>query len=117
MSDNQRPAGKTTVSPEVLTTIARMAALSVPGVKDLARAPGAVRGLFRRRVDDGVRMLIEDGLLSGDIYLVLQGSVNIREVGREVQNQVARAIQEMVGTPVARIDVHIEDIDYGLTEA
>ena len=47
----------------------------------------------------------------------MKGDVNIREVGREVQNQVARAIQEMVGTPVQRIDVHVEDIDYDLAEA
>jgi len=84
MADNNRPPGKTTVSPEVLVTIARMAALSVAGVSGLARAPLGVRRVFRRRADEGVRMTIEDGLLGGDIYLVLKDSVNIREVGREV---------------------------------
>ena len=117
MADYQRPPGKTTVSPGVLTAIARMAALGVPGVKGVGRPPSAVHGLFRRRADDGIQMTIEDGLLSGDIYLVLKGDVNIREVGREVQNQVSRALQEMVGTPVLRIDVHVEDIDYDLAEA
>ncbi len=36
MSEYHRPPGKTTVSPEVLITIARMAALSVPGVSAMA---------------------------------------------------------------------------------
>jgi uncharacterized alkaline shock family protein YloU len=117
MSDLHRPPGKTTVSPGVVIAIARMAALSVPGVKSIGRPSGSSRGLFRRRSDEGVRMTMEDGVLSGDIYLVLEGDVNIRDVGREVQNQVARAVQEMVGTPVARIDVHIEDIDYAGAEA
>jgi uncharacterized alkaline shock family protein YloU len=112
MSELHRPPGKTTVSPGVVMAIARMAALAVPGVKAVGRAPGQPRGLFRRRSDGGIRMTMEDGVLSGDIYVVLEGEVNIRDVGREVQNQVARAVQEMVGTPVSRIDVHIEDIDY-----
>jgi uncharacterized alkaline shock family protein YloU len=38
--------------------------------------------------------------------------VNIREVSRNVQGQVARAIQEMVGMDIGEIEIHIEDIDY-----
>ena len=48
---------------------------------------------------------------------MVEEGVNIREVGRNVQHQVARAIQEMVGMDVAHIDIHIEDIDYEATEA
>jgi uncharacterized alkaline shock family protein YloU len=117
MSEMHRPPGKTTVSPGVVMAIARMAALAVPGVKAVGRASGRSRGLWRRPSDEGIHMSMEDGVLSGDIYVVLEGEVNIRDVGREVQTQVARAVQEMVGTPVARIDVHIEDIDYAAPEA
>ena len=96
--------------------IARMAALGVPGVKGVGK-PAAPTGLFRRREAEGVRMFIQDGLVAGDLFLVIKGGFNIRDVGREVQNQVARAIQEMVGTPVARIDIHVENIDYEGDEA
>jgi uncharacterized alkaline shock family protein YloU len=116
MSDYHRPPGRTTVSPGVLMAIARMAALGVAGVKGVGR-PTASGNVFRRREAEGVRMFIQDGLVSGDIYLVLKGGMNIREVGREVQNQVARAIQETVGTPVSRIDIHVENIDYEGGEA
>jgi uncharacterized alkaline shock family protein YloU len=112
MSELHRPPGKTTVSPAVVMAIARMAALAVPGVKSIGRPPPRSRGLFRRPADEGIRMTMEDDVLSGDIYVVLDGEVNIRDVGREIQTQVARAIQEMVGKPVARIDVHVEDIEY-----
>ena len=47
-----------------------------------------------------------------DMYLVLKEEVNIREVSRNVQRKVARAIQEMVGMDVGHVDIHIEDIDY-----
>ncbi len=112
MLQDHRPAGKTTVSPEVLVAIARMAALSVPGVNAMAPVAGGVDRIFRRGADEGVRIILHDNIVFGDIYLIVKEDVNIREVGRNVQNQVARAIQEMVGMEVAQIDIHIENIDY-----
>ena len=46
--------GKTTVSPEVLITIARLSALSVPGVSRLAPISGGVNRFFKRGAGDGV---------------------------------------------------------------
>ena len=117
MSDYNRPPGKTTVAPEVLTSIARMAALGVPGVRRMASVSGGVNRLFRRGSDDGVRIIIHENTVTADVYLIVKEDVNIREVGRNVQQQVARAIQEMVGMDVAQIDIHIEDIDYEAAEA
>ena len=38
--------------------------------------------------------------------------INVREVSRKVQTEVVRAIEEMIGMDVIRVDIHIEDIDY-----
>jgi uncharacterized alkaline shock family protein YloU len=117
MSETIRPPGKTTVSPEVLTNIARMAALSVSGVSRMAPVSGGVNRLFRRGTEDGVQISLHENTVFADLYLVVKDGVNIREVGRNVQQQVTRAIQETVGMDVAQIDIHIEDIDYEGTEA
>jgi uncharacterized alkaline shock family protein YloU len=109
--------GKTTVSPEVLTTISRLAALGVPGVSRLAPVAGGVNRLFRRGTGDGVRIEAKDNIVSMEMYLVLKQDVNIREVSRNVQHNVARAVQEMVGMEVGEINIHIEDIDYEGDEA
>ncbi len=109
--------GKTTVSPDVLTTIARLAALSVPGVSKLAPISGGVNQLFKRGAGDGVRIETEENTVYVDLHLVLQQDVNIREVSRNVQQNVARAIQEMVGMDVGHVNIHIEDIDYADSEA
>lgn len=103
--------GKTTVSPDVLVTIARLSALSVPGVSRMAHIPGGVNRLFRRGIGDGVRIEVEDNVVVANLYLILKQHVNIREVSRNVQHQVARALQEMVGMEVGGIEIHIEDID------
>jgi len=103
--------GKTTVSPDVLVTIARLSALSVPGVSRMAHVPGGVNRLFKRGIGDGVRIEVEDNVVVANLYLILKPQVNIREVSRNVQHQVARALQEMVGMDVGEIEIHIEDID------
>ena len=93
-------------------TIARLSALSVPGVSRMAQVTGGVNRLFKRGVHDGVRIEVEDNIVIANLYLILKKDVNIREVSRNVQNQVARALQEMVGMDIGEIEIHIEDIDY-----
>jgi uncharacterized alkaline shock family protein YloU len=107
----QYQQGKTTVSPDVLVTIARLSALSVPGVRRMAHVPGGVNRLFKRGIGDGVRIEVEDNIVVANLYLILKENVNIREVSRNVQHQVARALQEMVGMDIGGIDIHIEDIE------
>ncbi|GAB4537809.1 MAG: Asp23/Gls24 family envelope stress response protein [Anaerolineales bacterium] len=109
--------GKTTVSADVLTTIARLAALDVPGVSRLALVSGGVNRFFKPGKADGIRIETEDNVVTVDLHLILLQDVNIREVSRNVQQQVARSIQEMVGMDVAAVNVHIEDIDYPSGEA
>ena len=115
MSDSNE--SKITVAPDVLVTIARMAALSVPGVSRMAQVSGGVNRLFKRGINDGVRLEVEDNVVVAGLYLILKPDVNIREVSRNVQGQVARALQEMVGMDVGEVEIHIEDIDYEESEA
>lgn len=117
MSYDHSGLDKTTISLAVLVAIARMAALSVPGVSGIAVVTSSVGRWFRRRQDYGVRMVLQDNMVSGDIHLNVTDNVNIREVGRSVQQQVARAIRETVGLEVTRIDIHVENIDYEATKA
>lgn len=112
MPDYPRPPGKTTIAPEVLLTIVRMTTLSVEGVSSLSPVPGGVNRLFRRDYDEGVRIEIDEDTVYTDLYVILDNDINIRQVSRILQKQVARAISEMVGMRVGRINIHIEDIDY-----
>lgn len=103
---------KTTVSPEVLTTIARLSALEVQGVSHFANVAGGVNRFFKRGTGDGVRIEAKNNIVLVDLHLILKPDVNIREASRNVQQNVARAIQEIVGMDIAEVNVHIEDIDY-----
>lgn len=104
--------GKTTIAPDVLLTIAKLSALSVPGVARTSGVPGGVNRLFQRGTGDGVRIEVKDHAVHVDLYVVVQHEANVREVSRAVQAEVARAIQEMVGMDVLGVNVHIEDVAF-----
>ena len=112
MTESETRKGKTTVAPDVLLTIARMATLDVEGVAYMAPVSGGVNRLFRRGNGDGVRIVVEDNFVYADLYVVMDQDVNIREVSRNIQQQVGRAILEMVGMDIGHINIHIEDINY-----
>ena len=109
--------GKTTIAPEVLLTIAQLTALEVPGVSRMGSVPASVNRLFQRGYGEGVRIDIREEVVNIDLHLILCQDVNIREVSRQVQHDVSRAISEMVGMQVGRINIHIEDIDYSAPPA
>jgi len=115
-ADNDSP-GKTTIAPEVLMTIARLTTLEVPGVGHMCDIPSGANRLLKRQFSDGVRIDIQDDVVSVDLYIVLKKDYNIRDVSRQVQHNVARAISEMVGMQIGRINIHIEDIDYPTQES
>jgi len=113
LKDDPNAIGKTTIAPEVLLTIARLTTLDIAGVSRMSPVPGGVNRLFNRGISEGVRIDIrEDDTVFADLFVILQNDVNIRDVSREIQHKVARAISEMVGMQVGRVNVHIEDIDY-----
>jgi len=104
--------GKTTIAPEVLISIARLTSLNVEGVSRLCLEPTPVGRIFRRSVKEGVRVEVINNSVFADLYVVLHSGVNIRDVSRNIQHQVARAISEMVGMQVGQVNIHIEDIEY-----
>ncbi|MCD6519852.1 MAG: Asp23/Gls24 family envelope stress response protein [Anaerolineae bacterium] len=107
----ERKLGTVRISPHVLATVARLAALSVPGVVRVSRDVSGVERWFKGRGDvSGVRIEIIDDAVSVDLYVVAAPDVNLYELGRTIQSQVARAIKDMVGMPVLAVNVHIEDV-------
>jgi uncharacterized alkaline shock family protein YloU len=108
--------GKTTIAPDVLITIARLTALSVPGVSRLAPVPGGVNRLFKKGIDEGIQLTVENNTVYADLYVIMQPDMNVRDVGHVIQTKVTRAISEMVGMEVGKVNIHIEDIDYSTSD-
>jgi len=105
--------GKVFVAPNVLVTIARLTALSVPGVARMSPgwSGGVNRLLGRTGAGDGVRIDVEDDVVSVDLYIVVEAGTDMLGLSRQIQATVTRAIKDMVGMPVKEVNVHIQDVD------
>jgi len=117
MDERTPPNGKTTIAPDVLLNIATLTALSIEGVSRLSTPPGGVSRLWQRgHQQEGVRIEILENTVNVDLFLILKPDVNVRQVSRNVQKSVARAISEMVGMTAGKINIHVEDIDFEESE-
>ncbi|MDD2521569.1 MAG: Asp23/Gls24 family envelope stress response protein [Anaerolineaceae bacterium] len=112
MTDNQTTdttfgvIGKTTIAPSVLSTIAKLTTLEIPGVSRMAE----IKQLSSPE-NEGVKVELKDGSIYLDLYIILSSENNARLVAESIQQRVHRAITEMVGMDVANINVHIVDVD------
>lgn len=114
MDNNYNASGSTTIASDVLVTITQLTTLNIEGVSRLSlpRAPGMSRILKPSHIKQGIYIDVIDDMVYADIYVALHNDVNVRDVSHQIQREVARAISEMVGMQVGRINIHIEDIDY-----
>ncbi len=113
MKEDDPSQGTTTIAPDVLLTIAQLTTLNVNGVSRLGHVQTPVNQLLKRtQKREGVSIEVVDDVVCADIFVVLKNEVNVRDVSHNIQHEVARAISEMVGMTVGRVNIHIEDIDY-----
>jgi uncharacterized alkaline shock family protein YloU len=103
--------GKVTIAPNVLVTIAQRTAEAVPGVDRLVdNAPGVKRFFGARGVGQGIDVRVVDNRVLVDVYLVARRSVDLLQMGRQIQHDVTRAIRDIVGREVGEVNVHVEDV-------
>jgi uncharacterized alkaline shock family protein YloU len=112
----RHPNDTVTIAPGVLLTIVRLATLGVAGVVRMGSTPGGVDRLFRRvPAANGVQITIEDGTVTGHLYVVADASANLREMSVQIQKSVERSIREILGMKVESVNVHIEDVSFSRT--
>jgi uncharacterized alkaline shock family protein YloU len=104
--------GRTTIDPGVIIKIAKLTALGVPGVTKMASGPHPLNSLLKKNYIDGVLIDVENNTVYADLYVVLSNEIDLHKTSLEIQEKVSRAITEMVGMDVGKINIHVEDIDY-----
>jgi len=77
----------------------------VPGVARLATRGGLRRG------SDGVRVDVVDDKVFVDVYVIVTHDANMRQIGKEIQVEIARAMNQIVGMDAAEVNVHIQDVE------
>lgn len=68
------------------------------------------RILRRQRLSEGIRMRVEDDIVYLDLHIIVEPDVNLLELGRQIQHDTARAVNDMLGMHVGEVNIHIEDV-------
>lgn len=104
--------GKTTIDASVLVEISKLTALSVPGVTGLAPNPQTAGSVFSKSISNGIKIEVENNTVYVDLFLKISNESDLFQTSQTVQDKVSRAIIEMVGMDVGRINIHIEDVTF-----
>jgi uncharacterized alkaline shock family protein YloU len=103
--------GAVRIAPRVLRTVVEEAALRVPGVARMAGMSGNLPQLLGRALPHhGVGLSVRDDTVSVDLYLVVEPSANMLDVGTAVQEAVSGAVEHILGMRTRQINVYIQDV-------
>lgn len=111
MAIASQSAGIVRVAHQVLATIVINTALQIPGVVRMAQRSEQWSRLRGREIPrQGVALTVKGTTVSADLYIVVSANCNIVDVGAAIQEEVASAIEEMIGLQVQEVNVYIQDI-------
>ena|SRR5690348_8247103 len=114
--EGRQELGATRVANEVVSSIAALTALDVPGVHAMYHAGGQGqidRILRRNAAHKGVRVeLLSDETLKLDMYVVMDAGTDLPRMGGEVQRRVADAIEKQLGMALHEVNVFVSEVNF-----
>ncbi len=101
--------GKTTISDDVVTTIAHLAAAHVPGVYRLGGT--GIRGAFSRLSrTNGVESEVGQRQTAITLDVVIEFGYQLADIAHALRERVIEAVEHMADRQVVAVDINIVDI-------
>lgn len=112
MATDKTEAGNIKISDEAISTIASIAAKSVPSVVDLDGGP---MGNFSEMIGvkdetKGIKVLMGADNVSIDVNLIVAFGCDIAETAALVQDAVREQIEKMTGLNVDKVNVNVNSV-------
>lgn len=107
--------GAVKIHNNVIATIARLAALKVPGVVEMSGSfvDGLAGMIGKKAVDRGIHVApVDENAVSLELHLVLEFGVRIPQVAWQVQNEVRQAVEQMTGYNVKSVNVIVQTLRF-----
>lgn len=104
--------GQVQIADEVVAVIAALAATEVDGVSKMSGniTNEIVSKLGMKNLSKGVRIDIQDGIVTVDLNLILHYGVSIPKTSEEVQERVKSSLETMTGLSVKEVNIRIAGI-------
>lgn len=105
--------GTITYATDVIAIIAGVAASEVDGVAGMCNAGGIYEMIGKNRnITRGIR--VEQGTqeVAVDVFAVVEYGRPVHSVACDIQENVRKAIENMTGLHVVRVDVHVQGVSF-----
>lgn len=114
MEQNNKSIGGLVITEDVIAKMASVAALEVAGVAGVVAKPVDIKGVFaKNKTARAVRVTANENEIVIDIFIATKADAKITEVAEAVQSNVKNTVQNMTGSAVTKVNVHVADIDFG----
>ena len=110
--NDMEPGSNIVYSGEVVSIIAGVAAAEIEGIAGMVNVPNSGLLSKSRNVTKGVKVEIGTEEASVDLYVTVEYGKPIQKAAQEVQEAVRKAIEEMTGLHVVRVDVHVQGVSF-----
>ena len=112
---NEVQGGRTTFAPDVIATIASLAAAEVEGVEGMAG--GVVEGITgmlnnKKSMTKGVKVEVNEEQVTVEINVIIKYGYKLHEVCANIQSGTKNAIETMTGLTVSAVNVFVSSISF-----
>jgi len=113
-ADESHQLGAVQIHNNVIATIARLAALKVPGVVEMSGTfvDGLAGMIGRKTTDRGIHVEVDDNAVILELHVVLEYGVRIPEVAWRVQHEVRQAVEQMTGKTAKAVNVIVQSVRF-----
>ncbi|MBR5947936.1 MAG: Asp23/Gls24 family envelope stress response protein [Clostridia bacterium] len=108
-------SGKVVFAPDVIATIANLAAAEVKGVSGLGGGfADSITGIFggKKSYTKGVRVEVGSEEVAVDLSINVKYGCKIQDVSNDVQSEVKNAIEMMTGLRVVEVNVFVQSVTF-----
>ena len=112
--------GKIVFAPDVIATIANLAAGEVEGVASLSGSMvEGITGMLggKKNLTKGVKVEIAEETATIDVAVIVKYGFKIHEVCQNIQRKVKTTIETMTGLNVAAVNVAVQSISFDKGES
>lgn len=117
MTDNRSlpsELGMIRIADEVVSIVSGLAATEVDGVASMSGgiAGGIAEALGRKNLSKGVKVEVGEEEAAIDLFMIVRYGSRIPDVAWRVQENVKKAVEEMTGLKVVKVNVHVQGVSF-----
>ena len=106
--------GTIRIADEVVSIVAGLAATEIDGVASMSGgiAGGIAEVLGKKNFSKGVKVDVGEEEASIDLSIIARYGTRIPDVAWAVQENVKKAVEEMTGLKVQKVNVHVQGVQF-----